>query len=470
MDALMLAHYDFSGKPESENLPFPGYGAAKDSSHLDWIGSVKSFVTLGSPIDKFLTLWWYNYLYLLKPDWIRNTGRSAKINHFNFCEEQDPVGHRLDFARTAPAFTQVFSSGAGSDSQYNDIVYSHSPVPGLAHTYYWKDDSLFKLIFDLIIIGDRKSGEPLDLTRENLKGFPLYKEEIFRRILSIHFFLVPLLCIAAVHYTLFMALNSQNWNAKMLGAVGLIVSLVYGRTLLKLNIAWRRALKDDPGDRKAASASASQPAKVATDRLKNSMQDEGNIRSRERLSSRIQKRWWALAILCWLAGFFPAVSLYNGPKEDKLLLGFGVPVLLLTAIVAVILISFRNNIAKFRKRPFALPPSIQKELNRTRLWEILVAAMALAPSALILIGPLRDLVTAITDSVKACTPTIVLSIARDSRLFFATLFQVSALGWGELIVLHHRAKRRATTDADKGEAIPEWQRDFVKYAQPPAHP
>ena len=31
-----------------------------------WIQRVRSFVTLGSPIDKYLTIWWLNYGYLLK--------------------------------------------------------------------------------------------------------------------------------------------------------------------------------------------------------------------------------------------------------------------------------------------------------------------------------------------------------------------------------------------------------------------
>ena len=31
-----------------------------------WIQRVRSFVTLGSPIDKYLTIWWMNYRYLLK--------------------------------------------------------------------------------------------------------------------------------------------------------------------------------------------------------------------------------------------------------------------------------------------------------------------------------------------------------------------------------------------------------------------
>ena len=90
MDALMYGHlskevYEFPGK--FSNLPFPGYANQyekvnehnpPDDSYRwlqqncknylgeKWIDNVDTFITLGSPIDKFLTIWWQNYIYLGK--------------------------------------------------------------------------------------------------------------------------------------------------------------------------------------------------------------------------------------------------------------------------------------------------------------------------------------------------------------------------------------------------------------------
>lgn len=469
MDALMLAHYDFAKPGKSGFLPFPGYGDAKDSSHLEWIDSVESFVTCGSPIDKFLTLWWYNYLYLNETGWIRKTGRAAPIKHYNFCEEQDPVGHRLDFARTALAFRQVFSSGVGGEAQYNDIVYSHSPIPGLAHTYYWKDESLFKLIYDLVVIGDKATGRPKDLTPANLDGFPLYKKDVHRNIQIIHFILIPALCVAAAHFSLYMALNSESWNAKGLGVIGLILSLIYGRTLLKLNIEWRRALKDDPGDRKPAAGTGAAEigtAENGTDRLKSSLvsHDKDSVQGRGRLTTQIKFVWWFIAVSSWFGALLTTVSLFKGSK-GALLQGFGIPVLLFTGAACLFFIRMRKRFKKFRGGPTAVAEAARKEDALTWVLEWLVVALALLPTALVLSAGLRDLLTPINEFFGSILPKALVPRDSESRLFFVTFFQVSALGWGELIVLHGRAKSRVNAGAKKADDIPAWQRDFAAYAK-----
>ena len=64
-------------------------------------------MTLGSPIDKFLMLWWLKYRYLLKSRFWCQPNRSTKISHFNYCDELDPVGHNLDVAHCTPAYKAV---------------------------------------------------------------------------------------------------------------------------------------------------------------------------------------------------------------------------------------------------------------------------------------------------------------------------------------------------------------------------
>ena len=89
MDSLLFARAKASVKTGPPgfvpNLPFRGYmnadeiknarawfDSGADTSSLpegleclnsDWINHVDSWVTLGSPIDKYLYLWWLNYEY-----------------------------------------------------------------------------------------------------------------------------------------------------------------------------------------------------------------------------------------------------------------------------------------------------------------------------------------------------------------------------------------------------------------------
>ena len=70
-DALVLAHC----RDDDELLKMlPEYNRdpstkKRDEHHprRDWIRNVDAFVTLGSPIDKYLVLWWHNYEHLVPP-------------------------------------------------------------------------------------------------------------------------------------------------------------------------------------------------------------------------------------------------------------------------------------------------------------------------------------------------------------------------------------------------------------------
>src|SRR5258706_4138074 len=90
-------------------------------------------------------MWWLNYEHLVKTDWIADPA-AAKIRHFNYCDEQDPVGHRLDMAATAKAVDAVFE-------KVEDLVFYRYWIPGAAHVAYWKDRPLFNRILDLIVDG-----------------------------------------------------------------------------------------------------------------------------------------------------------------------------------------------------------------------------------------------------------------------------------------------------------------------------
>jgi len=135
---------------------------------LLWRDHVKHFISLGSPIDKFLTLWHQNYRHVglshhSFPDawsqtWLED-GITPRITHFNLCDEQDPVGHHLDVAHETAVYRQVFQTDM--PVTYRDVVFRRYAVPGLAHVQYWKDQALFdRLITGVIDAAPFQAGSP----------------------------------------------------------------------------------------------------------------------------------------------------------------------------------------------------------------------------------------------------------------------------------------------------------------------
>lgn len=137
---------------ETPNLPFPSYYTEEDTfkkgdidyTNTHWIERIENFVTLGSPIDKYLVMWWLNYKYLVKPDeW--KTSIKTQIKHFNYCDELDPVGHSLDIVKQTPAYKEFFIKE--SKDKEIDVVFNRYTTFGAAHNEYWKDNELFKVIY-----------------------------------------------------------------------------------------------------------------------------------------------------------------------------------------------------------------------------------------------------------------------------------------------------------------------------------
>jgi hypothetical protein len=155
LDALAFAHsrqrsraaVAASGDPQVFHLP--GYHDGGELPEVDWALRVDNFVTLGSPIDKFLLLWpqaWgvYGDPAWLDPEFVAR--RPARIRHLNYCDEQDPVGHELDLAHSAPVVRALFE-------QVEERVYARYVLPGVAHVGYWRDDALFRRIVDIAVDG-----------------------------------------------------------------------------------------------------------------------------------------------------------------------------------------------------------------------------------------------------------------------------------------------------------------------------
>ncbi|MGV6808395.1 MAG: hypothetical protein ACWA5U_00810 [bacterium] len=138
---LDLSMYcDLKDKGQGENLP-----------DLSWISYVDTFISLGSPIDKYLILWWTNYKHLIDTSWLdtnlKHCRETQKIKHYNYCDEQDPVGHELDTAYTANVVKSLFE-------KEEDIVFMRYGMPGVAHIKYWDDVPLLQHIVQTAIDQD----------------------------------------------------------------------------------------------------------------------------------------------------------------------------------------------------------------------------------------------------------------------------------------------------------------------------
>lgn len=139
----------------------------------NWLKQVTTVVTLGSPIDKFLTIWEPKY------EWLDNSvsiNLNQKINHLNFADEQDPVGHQLDIFRQTKAYKNLFLCK-------DDQVFTRYVIPGVAHNLYWTDQPLFERIFNQALRPKADQGSV----------FPSFKPISYLGVLSITYLLLPLI-------------------------------------------------------------------------------------------------------------------------------------------------------------------------------------------------------------------------------------------------------------------------------------
>lgn len=127
-----------------------------------WIRNVKGFMTLGSPIDKHLTLWpelWKNYEPLTSNDGLKN-----KIQWRNYYDNGDPVGYELDSGRAwLKANCNAFDFNAS-----HDYGFSRYYLPGKAHIDYWRDDEVFDNFINEVV-ADKKIDVPKLLDKTSAK-------------------------------------------------------------------------------------------------------------------------------------------------------------------------------------------------------------------------------------------------------------------------------------------------------------
>ncbi len=288
LDALMYAHAksdirDASGKRRPEgishlSIPFPGYDVPgfgdpnASEKAVDWIRYVRHFITIGSPIDKFLLLWRQNYRYLSETDWIgaayADLPTADKIQHYNYCDEQDPVGHTLDELRECKGYGKLFrfrscqavldesqlekelvparecpttdQEGRPVRSRISDIVYRRAIFPGAAHTSYWRDTDLFRNI--LHNINDNNV----------IKYMVQDRSWAYAKILLMTYLIAPLTVVLVNSITASVLLRSHLWPIIFLAGTALVIVGWFSLEILNIQIWWRQLLRNSRNSKRNA--------------------------------------------------------------------------------------------------------------------------------------------------------------------------------------------------------------------------
>lgn len=112
-----------------------------------WLDRVRSLLTIGSPIDKFLILW----PELFAP-FVDNGRKGPRIRWRNYNDLTDPVGYELDTARAywPRVHPALFREQSPEDRQFRRYL-----VPGKSHVDYWHDQEVFAewLAHDVGLLG-----------------------------------------------------------------------------------------------------------------------------------------------------------------------------------------------------------------------------------------------------------------------------------------------------------------------------
>jgi len=192
-----------------------------------WLGQVRGFMTLGSPIDKHLILW--PGLFGAEPP-SQDFKPTARIEWRNYYDRGDPIGFDLDRIRKwmrLHDWERVFSFSATHD--YGFVRY---PFPGKAHVDYWNDPEVFGHFIETVV--KEPLPRPADRTgvaaRQPPRTLPL------KKVLS---YLVPYLLVTALIvtgvYFLYRAVDGALKPDEAMG-LGTAIHLVTAASLMVLGV------------------------------------------------------------------------------------------------------------------------------------------------------------------------------------------------------------------------------------------
>jgi hypothetical protein len=137
-DIYLVAH------SEGTVVSFLGLLQAYNEPVADWAEQVRGFMTLGSPIDKHLTMW--PELFTEKPP---ARLPSKRVEWRNYYDHGHPIGFALDDARAWLRMRKRESVFNFSDA--HDFGFTRYAFPGKAHVDYWEDDGVFDHFISTVV-------------------------------------------------------------------------------------------------------------------------------------------------------------------------------------------------------------------------------------------------------------------------------------------------------------------------------
>ena len=227
MEALICAH---ASMPRAGTLKHGMPYVPSMFEDNSWKNHISRFVTLGSPIDKCLTLWRANYEYIVEHPLPSYTDRDEPIIHDNYGDEQDPVGQTLTVFSRSEAFKQFFVDG-------RDQLYTKSVLPGVAHMSYWNDTQLWRKIL-------RDIGcDPQITTSFGKKVKSVFMSNlVYFGVLFTAYFLVPAVIAGLMFFCLKSAITAESRTGALIPTILFCASGFIGAQLISLFVWWRESL------------------------------------------------------------------------------------------------------------------------------------------------------------------------------------------------------------------------------------
>ncbi len=259
LDALAYGHCKkkiyLDPPQENANFPFQGYfdeylgtypqvDEAQEALGAKWIHQVDALITLGSPIDKFITLWPLNYEYL-HPNLSSEeesifVNRTAQIKHYNYCDEQDPVGHKTELLRSKAVYHQLFVNR-------EEEIFNRYVIPGYAHNRYWKDTQLFQKITQQVIDQSLETDQaPPSVPAESTAEIQLSSQMNYWKTAFNSYWMIPLTSIPLTSLFFLLGWHSVDktvWEFSVFFVFLLIAISFVFRRMISLAIWWQQIFR-----------------------------------------------------------------------------------------------------------------------------------------------------------------------------------------------------------------------------------
>lgn len=230
LDALLTAHLHLpkslvamSAQQEESAVPSEWPVAAAVSatakSHA-WFREVKTFVTAGSPIDKFLVVWNRKFGRFLQQSTDSPNVRAGnasqagsagdletRIRHVNFADEQDPFGNRLKlmYDRNSGSAVAELANAVFSCDERENLSTCRYPIPGFAHTAYYRDVGLVRRIQQ----ATTTNAKPADPAKFE------FLPQAFWRSLATNYFVVQTFLLLLMSIAFVAVVTAVDWKTKL---------------------------------------------------------------------------------------------------------------------------------------------------------------------------------------------------------------------------------------------------------------